>query len=203
MNKFTLSSIALAFSLAFSVNALADNMSKEEYKAADKRIAAEYKIDKAACGSLTKNAKDICKAEATGKEKVAEADIKARYKPSKKATYNASVARAEADYDVAKEKCNDKSGNDKDVCVKEAKAALVHAKADAKAQMKTSKANATANEDATDARMKAKEKGTEARQDAAASKRDADYKVEAEKCNKFSGDMKDQCIAHAKSQYGK
>jgi hypothetical protein len=35
---------------------------------------------------------------------------------------------------VAKEKCDDKAGNEKDVCVKEAKAALVRAKADAKAQ---------------------------------------------------------------------
>ncbi|MHB8742367.1 MAG: hypothetical protein ACYC9L_04510 [Sulfuricaulis sp.] len=34
---------------------------------------------------------------------------------------------------MAKEKCDDKAGNDKDVCVKEAKAALVRGKADAQA----------------------------------------------------------------------
>ena len=38
----------------------------------------------------------------------------------------------EATYDVAKEKCDELSGNSKDVCVKEANAALVKAKADAK-----------------------------------------------------------------------
>jgi len=43
------------------------------------------------------------------------------------------------------EKCDDKVGNDKAVCVKEAKAALVRAKSDAKAQSKTSKENETAS----------------------------------------------------------
>jgi hypothetical protein len=75
MNKFTISSIILALSLAFSVNAMAQNMSKDEYKAADKRIAAEDKSDKARCASLAANAKDICKAEAKGKDKVAKAEL--------------------------------------------------------------------------------------------------------------------------------
>ena len=43
------------------------------------------------------------------------------------------------------EKCDDKVGNDKAVCVKEAKAALARAKSDAKAQSKTSKENETAS----------------------------------------------------------
>ncbi len=203
MNKFTISSLALAVSLAFSVNAMAQNMSKDEYKAAEKRITADYKSDKANCNSLAGNAKDICKAEAKGKNKVAEAELEAQYKPSKKATYEGSVAKAEADYAVAKEKCDDKAGNEKDVCVKQAKAALVRGKADAKAQMKTSEANATAREETSDARTKAQEKGSEARHDATSAKRDADYKVEIEKCDKFAGDTKDQCVAHAKAQFGK
>jgi hypothetical protein len=203
MNKFTISSFALAVSLAFSVNAMAQNMSKDEYKAAEKRIAAEYKLDKANCGSLAGNAKDICKAEAKGKNKVAEAELEAQYKPSKKATYEVSVTKAKANYAVANEKCDDKAGNDKDVCVKEAKAALVRDKADAKAQLKTSEANAAAREETSDARTKAQEKGSEARHDATAAKRDADYKVEVEKCDKFAGDTKDQCVARAKTQFGK
>jgi hypothetical protein len=62
------------------------------------------------------------RAEAKGKDKVAEAELEAQYKSSKKATYEVSVIRAEADYAVAREKCDDKAGNDKDVYVKEAKA---------------------------------------------------------------------------------
>ena len=42
---------------------------------------------------------------------------------------------------MAKERCDDKAGNVKDVCVKEARAAAVAAKADAKAKLKTANAN--------------------------------------------------------------
>jgi hypothetical protein len=42
------------------------------------------------------------------------------------------VAKAEADYRVAKERCDDQAGNVKDVCLEEAKAAEAAAKADAK-----------------------------------------------------------------------
>ena len=62
MKKFNISSIALALSLAFSASAMAQNMSKEDYKAAEKSIAAAHKADKARCDSLAHNAKDICKA---------------------------------------------------------------------------------------------------------------------------------------------
>ena len=203
MNKFTISSITLAISLAFAVNAMAHNLSKDEYKAADKHIDAEYKSDKANCASLAANTKDICMAEAKGKEKVADAELEAQYKPSKKATYNVSIAKAESEYSVAKEKCDDKVGNDKDVCVKEAKAVYVSAKADAKVQMKTSEANATAKKETTDARTKAEVKDNAVKQDAAEEKNDAFYKVAIQKCDEFAGDVKDTCISSAKVKYGK
>ena len=43
----------------------------------------------------------------------------------------------------------------------------------------------------------------EARSDAAQTKRDADYKLAAEKCDALAGDAKAQCVATAKSTYGK
>ena len=146
MNKLNINAIALAVTLAFSAGAMAEGMSKVDYKAGKDKIAAMYKTDKAACSSLSGNASDICKAEAKGKEKVAAAELEASYQPTSKHRYQARVAKADADYDVAKEKCDDLSGNTKDVCVKEAKAAQTAAIADAKTQMKTSDANATANE---------------------------------------------------------
>ena len=202
MNKFTISSITLLISFAFSVNAIAENLSKDEYKAADKRIAVEYKSDKARCASLAANAKDICKAQAKGKDNVVEAELEAQYKPSKKATYKVNVAKAESDYFVAKEKCDDKAGNDKDVCVKEAKAAFVSAKANAKVQMKTSESNAFAKEQILDANIKAQEKDNKVNHDAAVEKNDAYYKVAIEKCDKFADEKKDQCVASAKAKYG-
>ena len=56
------------------------------------------------------------------------------YKGTPKATYDAKVDMAEADYNVAKERCDDQAGDAKDACVKEAKATMAKAKADAKAE---------------------------------------------------------------------
>lgn len=203
MNKLNISIITMALSLAFSTGAIAQNMSKDDYKAGKDKIAAEYKSAKAACDSLSGNPKDICVADAKGKEKVAKAELEAGYKPSNKATYEVSVAKAEADYAVAKERCDDMSGNAKDVCVKEAKAAETTAKANAKAQMKTAEANVTAKEKTTEARSDASKTATDARKDATADKRDAEYAVAKEKCDTFSGDAKDQCLNQAKARFGK
>jgi osmotically-inducible protein OsmY len=147
MNRLDITAIAVATAFALGAGtAAAEGMTKNEYSAAKKSIAAEYKSASAACGSLLANAKDVCIAEAKGKEKVAKADLEARYKPSERTRYNASVAKAEADYAVAKEKCDDKAGNDKTACVKEARAAEARAKADAKAQKQAAAAYKPAKE---------------------------------------------------------
>ena len=106
-------------------------ISKDAYDTAVGNAETQYKMDKDACSSRSGNAKDICLAEAGGKEKVAKANAEAAYKATPKVREDARVARAEAAHSVAKEKCDDLSGNGKDVCVKEADAALVKAKADA------------------------------------------------------------------------
>jgi hypothetical protein len=192
MNTFNLNVIALAVGLAFSAGAMAQNLSKDDYKAGKDKIAAEYKMAKANCASLSGNPKDICVAEAKGKESVGMAELEASYKPTSKNHYQARVARAEADYAVAKERCDDIAGNAKDVCMKEAKAAEAAAKADAKAQMKTTDATATASEKTDEAQSKANE-----------AKLDADYKVAREKCDDMAGNAKDVCVKEAKARYGK
>src|ERR1700680_172530 len=107
-------------------------ISRDAYDTAVKNADAQYKTDKDACSSRTGNAKDICLADANGREKVAKADAEAGYQNTPKAREAARVARAEATYNVAKPKCENLSGNSKDVCVKEADAVLVKARADAK-----------------------------------------------------------------------
>lgn len=203
MNQFNIGTIAVAIGLAFSAGAIAQSMSKDEYKAGKDGISAEYKSANANCDSFAGNAKDRCKAEAKGNEKVGKAELEFRYKPTDKTRYEARVAKAQADYSVAKEQCDDKAGNVKDVCLKEAKATEISAKADAKAQMKISDANKTANQKSTTAQMKADEKAVGARKDAAEDKRDADFAVAKEKCDVYSGDAKDLCMNEAKAQYGK
>lgn len=202
MKHLNIRAIALAVGLAFSIGAMADNMSKEQYKFLEKNIAAEYKAAKAGCDSLAGNAHDICVAQAKGKMNVAKAELEASYKPSAKTRYDARVAKADADYSVAIEKCDDKAGNAKDVCVKEAKAVKVHQLANAKAQMETSKANAVANEKSADANAAAMEKKAEANKEAAAEKHAADYVVAKEKCDALAGNAKELCISDAKVRFG-
>ena len=154
------------------------------------------------CGSLSGNANDICEAEAKGNENIAKAELEAKYKPSEKARYKAWIAKADAHYKVAKERCDDKSGNVKDVCMKEAKAEHVRAKADAKVQMKSVQAEDKARDTAAEANMDAKGKMSDVRQDATKDKRAADFAVAKEKCEAYSGDAKSRCVNQAKAQFG-
>ena len=167
-------------------------ISKDAYDAAIRNADAQYKVDKEACSSRGGNAKDICLAEASGREKVAKADAEAAYKNTSKAREDARVARAEASHNVAKEKCDDLSGNAKDVCNKEADAALVRSKADAKVDRVTA-----------DTSYDSAAKQADARRAAAEDKRDADYKVAVEKCDALSGPAKTACVSDAKLRYGK
>jgi hypothetical protein len=187
-----INTLALAVGLAISAGAMAQSSSVDEYKAGMEQSGAQYKVDKAACDSFSGNARDICVAEAKGRDKVAKADLYASYKPSINNRYKARVAAAEAGYAVARERCDDKGDTAKDVCVEEAKAARTTAKADAKAQMKVSDANA-----------EARGKATEAREDAAATANDAHYGVAKEKCDAYASEAKDHCLAQAKKNFGK
>ena len=167
-------------------------ITKDAYDLAVKNADAQYKMDKDACSSRSGNTKDICLAEANDKEKVAKADAEAAYKNTPKMREDARVTRSEATYNVAKEKCDQLSGNPKDVCAKEANAALVKVKADAKVDRV-----------AADTRQDATTKQNDAAKEATADKRNADYKVAIEKCDALAASAKDTCVSNAKVQYGK
>ncbi len=128
---------------------------------------------------LSGQPKNLCVAEAKARKNAPRQSAEADYENTPKAREKAVIADAEATYMVAKEQCATKTGNDKDVCVKAAKAAETKAKADAKAARKT----------------------TVAKTDAKDTKRDADYKVAREKCDPLTGAAKDKCVADAKAKY--
>lgn len=182
--KQQLMTIAVAAALGCATSAMA--LTKAEIKTEKDRIAAEFKASKAKCDDLKGNAKDICMAEAKGTNKVAKAELEARDKDTAKARYNVRIARAEAGYDVARERCDDLSGNTKGVCVKDAKAALEAAKADVTVDRVASSAN---------------QKVAEARQEANADKRDASFAAAKERCDVYSGEVKERCVADAKARF--
>ncbi|HEV7915652.1 MAG TPA: hypothetical protein VGP22_17945 [Albitalea sp.] len=125
-------SLMVACLMVFSSSFAADAVSKDEVKAAKDQIKATYKSEKEACDKLKDNAKDVCDKEAKAKEKVAMAELDFKRTGKDADRLKAAKVKAEQDYEVAKEKCDDKSGADKDACKKEAKAVEAKAKADLK-----------------------------------------------------------------------
>ena len=172
--------LALAAMFAFPL-AQAAPMNKADYQAGKMRITTQYKSDKAACASLTANAKDVCIEEAQAKEKVGRAELEYAYSGTTKDANKVQVAKAKSTYAVAKEKCDDLAGNAKDVCVKEAKAVETQALAEAKVSKKVDAAITDATKEVVDAKSK----------------------VAAEKCESMSGDAKASCMAQAKASAGK
>src|SRR5262249_43417633 len=148
----------------------ATQTTKTEYHDAKARAEAGYKVEREKCNALAANAKDLCVAEAKAHRMRSEAEAKAAYKHTRSAWYDREVKNADADYLVAKEKCDALTGNEKKVCITEAKAARTKAIADAKAQRKVSDAQGEARKEVSDART-----------DAAEDKRDADYKVQVQR----------------------
>jgi len=182
MNKlFSLKTALVAASILVLPLAQAATMTKADYNADKTRISADYKADKAACAGQAGNAKDICVEQAKAKEKVARAELEYAYTGKSSDRNKVLVTKAESAYAVAKEKCDDQTGNAKDVCVKEAKAVEIKALADAKMGKKIGAAKTDAAED----------------------KRDADYNVAMQKCDGLSGDAKTTCVTAAKSRFGK
>lgn len=159
----------------------AANLTKADYEAEKARVGAVYKSDQGACTSFAANAKDICSEQAKAKQKVAYAELEHRYTGKAADLTKLEVAKAESTYAVAKEQCDDLKGNERDVCVKQAKAVEVKALADAKMGRQI----------------------TEAKTDAGQAKRDADYQVAAEKCDAMAGDAKASCLNAAKVRFGK
>lgn len=140
MTPFKLNAIAFAISIGFCAAASAASLSPTEYKSAKETIATDFKTAESACASMKSNAKDICKAEAKGKEEVARAALEERNSPSDKHRYQLSLAKAKADYEVAKEKCDDMDGSGKTNCMQEARAAQTKATNAAKSEMKSADA---------------------------------------------------------------
>ena len=154
---------------------------KTAYERARDMANANYKTARARCDSLSGNPHDVCEAEAKAERVRTEEEAGAAYKNTLKAYTQARMRIADANYARDKARCGALAGNDRDVCLKQAKATLIAAQADATADRKTIEARNNARED----------------------KLTAEYRVALEKCDAFAGAAKDQCVQAAKTAYGK
>ena len=154
---------------------------KLAFEQAREMAAANYKNARAQCDAVTGNPKDVCIAEAKAARVRIEEEARANYENTLKGFTRARLRIADADYSRDKARCAGLAGNDKDVCLAQAKAVLVTAQADAKVAQKT----------------------IEARNEARDDKLAAAWKVAMERCDAFAGAARDQCVSNAKVQFGK
>ena len=138
----------------------AEAMTSIEYGTAQEQIQTNYEAAMAACERLidnthdndivgrtadadstkmgeiafqgSSNAKGICTEEATGKRDVALAELEYRRSGAQDDRVKLDVAKADAAYDVAKQKCDEATPNANSTCVEDAKAEAARAKAEAR-----------------------------------------------------------------------
>lgn len=122
----------LTGAMSVSCGVHADTLSSEQYRAELDRIGANYKAAKARCVSLRGNRKDVCEKQAKGNEKVARAALEAQRKNTDRARREVAMVRIEAEYEVARERCDDERSGQKDVCLKSARTDYENARADAR-----------------------------------------------------------------------
>jgi hypothetical protein len=178
---------ALGLALAAPASAA---MTAAEYKQAQQKADADYKVAAERCKPLRGNEKDVCMNDAKAARDSAKAQARAEYKATPKARAEAKEDMAEAKYRAAKERCDALTGNEKDVCIQRAKADKEKAEADATKDRRVAEAR-------TDAQK------ADARADAQNEKRDAEYRVAREKCDSLKGEAKDRCVEDAKARFGK
>ncbi len=173
--------ILLCTAALIGTQSLAQTMAQSDFTAAKSAIKADYKVDSTACASTKGNAKDICKEQAKSKEKIAIAELDFKRSGTDKDNSKVSLEKAHGAYAVAKEMCDDKSGDAKSLCKTEAKAVHTKAVAESKMVKKVGEAKADEKQDVNS----------------------ANYKVATEKCDSLAGDAKTACVTSAKTKYNK
>ena len=115
----------------FGSVALGAEMSQQEYREAIKEIAAVHQQERAACKTLQGNAFDICQEKARGREHISRAELEERHHPSDHNRFQLSMARAEAEYGLAKQLCNKWSDQARVNCQDDARREFMLSKAEA------------------------------------------------------------------------
>lgn len=156
-------------------------ISADELNAGQAHAAADLLTDRVACDRLAGNPRDLCREQARGRELVTKAELDFAHTGTQGALDQLTTTKLDTAYDLARMLYNDKAGNDRNVCTKEAQAVRVKGQADLRLHQRTSMP----------------------KRDAADDRRDTDYEVASEKCNAMAADAHASCMAAAKAKAGK
>lgn len=105
------------------------DQTRADYNAAKARADADYNASSRRCKDFSGNDRDVCMEKAKANLTKARAEAKAKFEGTGEAKLEAREDIIEAEFEVAKERCDSLAGDAKDVCVAEAKA--VYAKEEA------------------------------------------------------------------------
>jgi len=154
------------------------------YRNLTQKAESEYRAATAKCDARSGNDKDICMAEARLARTRTEADALAKYNNTAAGRARARTNVADAEYDLAKARCDARSGADKDSCMDNAKSVHTAALADARAGRATgaSAGGATASGGLVT--------GTDTRDPAKA--------AAVDKCAQMGADAKTGCLVETK-----
>jgi len=96
------------------------------------RIDAEFDAARERCDDRAGQAKEVCLAEARAERRIRKVELAARGQGTPKARYDADIARAEAEFVVAKERCGVRAGDDRAGCIADAREREARAKEEAR-----------------------------------------------------------------------
>lgn len=167
------------------------------YRNLTQKAESAYRAATAKCDAKSGNDKDVCMAEARLTRTRTEADALSKYNHTAASHAKARANVADAEYDLAKAKCDAKSGADKDSCMDNAKSVHTAALADVKAE-RSERATATGSSGggATGASGGGNTgsgglvTGTDTRDPAKA--------AAVDKCAQMNGDAKTSCLVETK-----
>jgi hypothetical protein len=123
---------ATAFGISTAVDSPRSLMSPVDYGATKKAIEAQARTALEYCRDREAQEREVCKAEAKAEERVRKADLEAQYRGTVTSVTDARLARAKAQYEVAKVKCAEQRSEGKISCLRSARAEKAKALAEAK-----------------------------------------------------------------------
>ncbi len=96
-------------------------MSPSDYGLGKRAIEAETRLALARCRDVAAMARDVCKAEARGEERIKKAELNARYHGTVMSQDEVRMVRAKAVYDIAKARCGSRTGEERIDCLRAAR----------------------------------------------------------------------------------
>ena len=134
-----------AATLSLNTTASPPDDAKVDYEVKVEAATIDHKQAREKCDEFAGNAKDVCLEEAKAALARTKALAEAAYENTPQARTEANMAIADADYAVAKAKCEAKDAAQKELCLKQAGSARSKAEAKASEEKKPNNKQLTSN----------------------------------------------------------